>query len=279
MKKQIVLILILLFILVNGIPVAAEDISTGTNAVVLNEYEIMKRLKSASDKELLDLGITHETISKIRDFDFEAAVKERAKLDKQTLRNMGYNEAQIAIFKSFSGTEKELEALSANCQLTAEKEGFWYYDYTDTTNFAVSFEWEWSHMPFWEFTDIIGFGWSNDFILHENNPYTYHRVNYRSIITGNINREQFPIEVEVPGENAKSLFPISRSYEWAESGYGWIHLEKRGRHLESQMRIAYGHNVLKISNPSLSYPFGVGFSFGIGINLESDDVVYDHLYK
>jgi hypothetical protein len=70
---------------------------------------------------------------------------------------------------------------------------------------------------------------------------------------------------------AQAKHPMWDSYNlmWASKGSGFVKVTGAGKIRDMQMKIAYGHTQWSIQNPSISYPWGISFSFVSGVNQEA----------
>lgn len=278
MKRKIVSIILILCLVIGGTVNVFADKSIMNKEYRLNEYEYINELKQQSDATLRGYGYTKQEIEEIRNIDYVQILKERSKLEANILRNMGYSDEQITLLKDFKGSEEEINLLSSNCTISVRGDNIYYKD--GFSYFEYKFSWRWSSMPAVQYKDIIGIGWSDGFLFHNNDGYSYHIVDYKGITTGNAN----PIDVGiVNGEatgTAKSVFDfIQGNVFWAESGRGRIQARKAGYIRECQSIIVYGHCII---NLGIGVSFGIegpclGVSFSYGIKSMDQDVAYDDM--
>ena len=65
----------------------------------ISEFDIINTLKNTPEEKLLEQGYSQQEIEEIQEFSFEEALLERAQYSETQLRNMGYDDAEIATFK------------------------------------------------------------------------------------------------------------------------------------------------------------------------------------
>ena len=114
MTKRIISILLSLVMFISmfipTINAYANDFVIKDSYTEYNEYEMYKELTSKSDKELSGEGYSDDDIEYIRDFDYEAAIRERASLSEETLKLYGYNESEIKQLKDVANLKNIPEA-------------------------------------------------------------------------------------------------------------------------------------------------------------------------
>lgn len=84
--------------------VSANDMKenlTAENTRTISEIEIIKNFKKQNNQELKTQGFSKDEIKEIRNLDPTEELLKRAQLDNKTLKNMGYSNEQIEIFKKY----------------------------------------------------------------------------------------------------------------------------------------------------------------------------------
>ena len=66
----------------------------------LSELEYFSELRSYTDDELYEKGLSEEQVDYIRNFDLVGAIKERAQLSESVLKDLGYTDEEISTLKS-----------------------------------------------------------------------------------------------------------------------------------------------------------------------------------
>jgi hypothetical protein len=100
---------------------------------IKNEYLELKKISSKTETELLELGYSSADILKIKNITevYSSELKRRSQLSDEELQNMGYNQKQIDLLRSFTGSEEEIIALAATLTLSAYTESYWYNGYIE----------------------------------------------------------------------------------------------------------------------------------------------------
>lgn len=285
MKRKSILALCLLLNMLLGIVISPISIFAQTNDIntemVVNEYEIYKSLMDKTDEELKSDGYSDKEIEELKSVDLSYELHERAQLDNEILKNMGYTEEQIAILKdvympkTYSVLPSTLEY--ANVQgLFASFTGRTYIIHACDKCITVGFGWEWSSLPVWYGgTDVVAIAWDSTSLSGsplntalDKGSSTYHMLNSVNVQTGAVSTSKIGFEEVTPYKTAKSEFVlgfrIEDYIEWMKSGHGSIKFATTGTSSlkEINLRVAYGHTTIGFS-PSLSFPGGVSISFGI----------------
>lgn len=242
----------------------------------MNEYDYWKQLNSMSIQELSRLNISKEDIKYIKEFSFAEKIKERAKLDDKTLKNMHYTDEQIEMLRNFSGTEAEMSVLSASVSMNHFVHYYYYDSSVNETYAKIGFSWNWSSQPLTSgMTDALAGTWQNLY-LDDNYGYdTYSTVRYQLNSGSDLTYYDAPIDGDPL--NFTSEFPFALddyTYAWSYSGYGSVKLVGSGQVAMLPIRIAYAHTFLTLS-PSVSFDGMGGIGFGWGTtNAGSDYAVY-----
>lgn len=163
MKKKLISLLLVLALVVGICPAAFAMESEVVNddvmveTTVYSEFELYQRVISHSDEELMGLGYSQSEIDEVRNFSFEEAFLERAKLDYDQLQGLGYTDEQIRILKAYNGEPitPTSEILRAAAQCTGKMTGI----SASTTIIYYGYSWEWSTMPLHDLGDVAALAW------------------------------------------------------------------------------------------------------------------------
>ena len=105
-------------------PASAEDLAGRSASMTVNEYELLSDLQNESNSALAAKGYTYEQIDSIHNLkeSYAAHLEQFTDLSDSALKNLGYSDEQIAIFREFNGSETQIQALAAdlNIDLTAD---------------------------------------------------------------------------------------------------------------------------------------------------------------
>lgn len=287
MKKTVSLFLVLIFTIVTITSVSAND-SIEENLITeyvatYSEFEIIENLKKQSDQELAAQGISKDEINEIRNFDPTEELLRRAQLGNKTLKNMGYSDEQIEIFKKYeykndfqdTGEQKtipkeDMIILASKISVNMSQISF-SHSSTNGTKATVNFSWSWSSLPIQRLTDIVAVSWGKELGSDRNSSYA--RVNYRNEVTGKITPKNFSIDTRVPNRGCSFKFPMN-NYSYggdAVSGYARVYLSEPDRNISTfEVLGAYGHNLI-IPIPSVSFPPGGGITFKTDMIKYPDD--------
>ncbi|MGE4548183.1 MAG: hypothetical protein AB7C89_01395 [Intestinibacillus sp.] len=92
-------------------------IDNSDSKVTANEYDLLVQAKEEAERTLKNSKSAKADLTKaqeILDYDPAERVQKLQSFSEEELRNLGFSEERIDIIKNFTGTEKELRALSAN---------------------------------------------------------------------------------------------------------------------------------------------------------------------
>ena len=266
---------------INGIP---EEILTDfeKNIVLaknsrnssISEFEIYKKAKYMSTKELVKQGYTSEDANKIQNGELEEVILqaffERSNLPSDTLSNMGYTMKDIQKMKNLTGNEtlSDIEALAVSAKVTCYNtlKSHYYEKSTNKTHFIVSYGWEWNKTPLMQLTDCIGIGWNQDFSIKSDASSSYNK-HYKVYINRNNSSDKKSINTTLKEKQLQTIedkFSVSTEYNLKyydiKSGSGIMYLIQEGKANNAKFSMKYGHNTIGTS-PSIGYPWGVSFSF------------------
>lgn len=278
-KKLLALLVSVLLIFSLSIPAFAVD-STGEvktpikeNKVVVNEYEMSKKLSKKSDSELSDMGYSSREISEIRNYHqkYVDHLNGLKKLNDSTLANLGYTSEQIAVLRNFDESEEQASILSATLDIWSSTANFRYVD--NYTKGRLAYNWTWTGVPAFKMQDAVAASW-NDWIVESNTSY----VNYYSVYTGSY-YTQGTATFTTDGngtEGAGHKFNVSMNdnYYYAKSGGGTFDVRSDVLWYKNfYYYIAYGHSEIW---PTISFSIGKGgaaasISFTTGTVIEDEE--------
>jgi len=250
---------------------------------VSNEYDTYKNLKNKSNNELTRLGYSTQNINYINNFNYDEKMQEKVvKLksnSEKTLYAKGYSKEQISAIYNYQGTELQKNLLAAQLTLSTfsgPKEQTATFSYI---NFRTNFSW--SSEPFFIFDDILAVAWSEDMYLDTNKSNSFAVVNYISEITGEWVSSNNPSVTPELNKGAYIKFsmtkPAGLTMSYAQNGRFFYRLTKKDRVKEVAVQPTYGHTVVKIGSPSVSFPLGVGVSFSWQVVEEASNYLYVEL--
>jgi hypothetical protein len=274
-RNALVIVLLLAFSLTSIFTYADSDVKSTKGiektSYSINEYELVKKLKTCSDETLKEKGYSDSDIKEIKTIDFAERIKERAKLSDKQLKELKYTDEQIQIFRNFSGSEKEMIALAATVNGSVMQDTYYYDSAANRTYFTLGFSWYWSSLPFVALTDIVGIGWTEFMYLNTSTTYTYEKVMYVNCENSADTYYSSKISAYPNSQTGTCSFKhkatvvnSSQIQYWSESGYGYVKLDKSGRVPEVGAKMSYGHGSIG-ADVSLSFPWGIGFTFKSGV--------------
>lgn len=126
----------------------------------LSELEYFSELRSYTDDELYEKGLSEEQVDYIRNFDLVGAIKERAQLSESVLKDLGYTDEEISTLKSIvkrkSLSEADIlkEVKGATLTLTLNSPS------TSKSRYTYNFSFRWSSCPIFIDSDLLGATWS-----------------------------------------------------------------------------------------------------------------------
>lgn len=162
MKKRMISLLLVLALVVGICPAAfAGEGDTAEKAVAeevtYSEFELYQDVLSRSDAELMESGYTESEIDEIRNFSFEDAFLERAKLSQEELEGLGYTDEQIRILKEYNG--EPITATSEILRAAAQCTGKMTLMSASTSTIYYGYSWTWSTMPSFDLGDKAVLAW------------------------------------------------------------------------------------------------------------------------
>lgn len=241
------------------------------------EYDAVKKLQSMTDSELKAQGLSPADIVMLRNFSFEEALLERASYSYSELLAMGYTSQQIALLKAYDGSP--LNANSPVLAATATCTGsFSYVGYsTSTSTIKIRYNFTWSSVPFYGYTDAVGVSWRavnpNAEVIVVQADYKSASINYYSTSTGAYKETRYPsgfspitgfdgqyvqystkIDVDTQSDGTVAI--------WAKSGSVRLNLTPLGTNTINAVQVygAVGHRVIA-GTTSIGFSAGEDASF------------------
>lgn len=291
MKKKLISLLLVLALVVGICPTAfaAETEAASTDTVAettqYSEFEVYQEVISHSDKELMELGYSQSEIDEVRNFSFEDAFLERAKLNCEQLRGLGYTDEQIRILKEYNGepitSTSEILRAAAQCTgkltLISASTSIVYYGYS----------WEWSVMPLPNYVDTAAVAWAavdtqGHFVSVSNINRTGY-LNYYSTATNKLH-SQTPLTVNrsLDSDSISADIPVTKIVPEEADGTMVIWAKQGVINVKLQIDAASGANSLylvktygavghKTASCEIGFSVSVGGSvfdpsFSVGIN-------------
>lgn len=124
----------------------------------VSEYEMYLSAQSLSPAVLAEQGFSDQQIETLKTKTYEELTWERAQLSEKELLAMGYAKEQIAVLKTYDGSDlsehPEIVRISPNFR------GFLHCLYYSKTKISARFSWEWSVCPIIVKTDILACAWN-----------------------------------------------------------------------------------------------------------------------
>ncbi len=175
---------------------ANEQPQITNNYQYINEYDMYCDLKEKSEKELLVYGYSKEEVQAIRDFNYEEAVRQRAKLPTETLIKYGYTKEEIIELKELekletipSSTLKAISRGTLGSSIRVTKKGK-LVEGGKTVNYVdLKYSFKWKRVPVFTLTDLVVIAFnssnSNKFIYKIVSDNTHKlTANLTNLITG-----------------------------------------------------------------------------------------------
>lgn len=278
-KKILSSLFVISFIL--SMIMTASAISIDSNDVIASisfaatEYDLVMEFKQTPAVLLEKSGYSPETIEAFKIFSFEEALLERSQLSEDELYNMGYNESQILILKSYDGSslEDDSQMNSIFASVTGNLSG----ESCSKNQIAANFSWEWDHAPLMSgrfINDIVACSVSatNDegipcALMVDSDSSSCMIEYYRK--DSKIGEACFDVLTNNSYGIPESKFPMSKSFDnkagWAKKGTMIVSVKEvvTVNKLSSAYFIfGYGHSVLTL-DPSIGTPYS-GLTFGPG---------------
>lgn len=262
----------------------ADDI-VKENYTEYNEYEMYKSISSKTDKELLEEGYSNKDIKYIRDFDYEAAVRERANLPEETLKLYGYNENEIKELKSFAVSKNIPEAslmsiarATLGSSIRTKKVGYVTENGKSVRYVDLQYTFQWKKVPFFILSDLVVIAFNSN----NASAYSYKvvsgnnmKTNMTNLSTGAVTTNTYSWVFDTSSTKAVSAkFPVGikdangNLTHMCWTGIGLIRLTNPDTSSRLYIDACYGHTTINIV-PSFSINIS-GVSAGVSLRSGMD---------
>ena len=275
MKKVLCIFSVLCLFLSQITVKAAENTDNTSTTLQISEIDYFLSLKKCTDEELSANGLTESQIRYIREFNLVQAIKERGNLSESNLKELGYNNKEIAILKNICKkrniTEEEIskEFRGATLTLTLNKPT------TSKSRYTYNFSFSWSSCPIFIQSDLLAATWSatgsngSPVNVAINKSLSKLTTNYKT--TGgypNMGSVSYKWGITHEYRAASIKFDMGHnvgngmSY-WTQSGSGRLVLDAvvSNTIYEVYLKFGYGHSIVT-GTPSVSFS-GSGPSIGM----------------
>lgn len=254
--------------------------------IIVSEWDEYTRITSMSDKELIKSGYTAEEIIEIRSFDYEKAIRDRAKLDYETLKRYGYTDSEIIELRQVASMKtipEDVMRSISEATMTSELRyaGNGSYQDAGKTMYYIDlkFSWNWNRIPLFHLVDMVAVGFDSsttkDFMYCVRSD----RKVYANLISVNSSYSNISQVVEweystSEANNISAEFAVALEdgngnlTHFASSGYGLFRLTNRSNQAMLFVDACYGHSILDI-DPDFSMSTSgssIGINFGFGID-------------
>ncbi|WP_297721181.1 hypothetical protein [Intestinimonas sp.] len=266
MKKFYALLLIMVFLCNISFCNAAiiSDSDNSSYYAKVNEYDLLLNLSNRSRQQLFHEGYSTEEINDIYNLpiSYKNYLEQYTDYPDYALKNMGYSQEQITLFRNFTGSEEQLRSLAATLSFSVLIDYVTWSASQNRTNARVTFDFEWSGVPFIKTTDIVALTWNDWTIMGKNCTVTY--------LFGDGTKTQIGSGTYVENSGPNSFgggFKFSMVKEdntyWAKSGFGVFTLYHNYEMHDLSLYGEYGHSTI-VTSPTFSIPgYGsIGFSYG-----------------
>lgn len=277
MKKVLTAIMSMAFFFSLAVPAFAAEAET-TTSITINEYDVYVATRQATAEENARNGVSRDAVDAINSDILENELLRLSKLPNDELNNLGYNEAQIAILRSYTGerieTNPSLRGIFADMNATFTKVS------SSTTSQKIKVTWEWESPPAlagYKITDTVGMRWKGtnnaglpmNVRLDSNNSSGTVEYWRRGNNPELIRSYSVTLHCDDPYGNvdATHSMAITNTDEsnYAKKGTMTIKVDKTGTDSINEVAycFAYGHTIVGAA-PSISYPtaFTINFSSG-----------------
>lgn len=273
MKKITCLLLVFTIAMINFFPCSAIAADYAhTSSAIVNEYDYLQNLSNSSDSMLSENGYSASDITLIRDLkeSYVNHLNQYARLSTSALKNLGYSQKQISIFRNFSGSEDEIRALAATLNFSLSIDYVTWSSTSNRTNARLVYNFSWSGVPLIKTTDIVAVSW-NDWTINGKSSYvTYSNING----TGN----SYSLSATYVSNSGPSSYGGGYKFAmtqddnnyWAQSGYGIFTLYHNYAMADLSAYAQYGHSTISVT-PGFSIPGYGSISFTYGTSMAGED--------
>lgn len=269
------------FLSVSSYALNPEEILIG-EVTTINEWDEYKRIVSKTDRELTNLGYSADEIAAIKEFDYEEEIRNRAKLDNQTLEKYGYSTQEIRELRNAAAMDEIPENVIQSISTATMTSKLSYISSgSRTENNApmyyvnLKFSWSWNKMPFFQNFDmvIIAFGSSTTdkftYCVQANNKVHADLIAINSSYTNSSQVKPWVYSTEKQDSiSAKFAIGFKQNGDslshFAYSGYGTFQLTNRSKNARLYIDSCYAHITVSIT-PNYTI---TGSGPNIGIKLD-----------
>lgn len=300
MKKRIMsLFMSVLTLMFSFVPVfetyAKEQLVPLQDYQYINEYDMFCEMKEKSSSELLAEGYSADDVAEIKNFDYEAAVKERASLPVDILEKYGYTKDEIAELKELekldeipAATLKAISRDTLGSSIRVSKKGT-LKENGKTVNYVdLKYAFKWKRVPFFIGSDlvVIAFNSSNSsqFIYKKVSSNTHKlTADLTELATGKKRSQIVSWAFDTNSAKAVSAkFAVGmrdgnrKVTHMCWDGSGMIRLTNSSSSSRLYIDACYGHSIITLA-PSFSVSISgvsVGVSFKKGMDTRHDTGFY-----
>jgi len=270
MKKFISLVLICIAIITSFTMAFADTELLTNNSIVISELELISELRTKSDFELEELGLSKDDISIIKSDYAEKELLRRSKLPIDEMKGLGYSDEQISLLKKYDGSE--LTKGSVYLALSSTCLGSFSSGTCSGSNIRVRYNWNWTSAPFFNMTDKIAFRWQavkpNGSYADATVTYSKALAKYYRVTTGVYDSSKdtyYSASLNNIDKTAIFNIPMIKDDNyWAKSGTVYMYFYADGNFTFNYINVgaAYGHKILS-GSITVSFPVSTNswFSF------------------
>lgn len=246
-----------------------------------NEFEQIEAIRSKTDQELMDYGLTKKEVNELRNFSYEEAMYERAQMSDEELAGLGYTPEQIKILHDYNG--EKITADSPVVRAASTVTGLTAISRSGTTGVSVKYSWTWNAAPTYCFTDIacvqakVTTATSIPIGATVSSKYGYAYYSERKGMSTKSLSLSVQTDRDSIYDSVSAKFPARRgdtqAFEYPYTGYIQMVLSPLGSNPTPiggcEGYGAYGHSTLVV-NPGISFTNGhIDFSFTPSITVKT----------
>lgn len=292
LKRMSALVVVSALVLTPNLSVkAAENKPVNDNNVVINEFDVYKKLNEEMNSKdtaseyntdttsSVDFSkLSEEEIYFIENYEeiFTQNIYELQKLSEEELEVHNYTESQIEAIKSFTGDPGQIRSASATVTVYGDFNTFNATASKTTAQLIVAFNW--NGYPIGYFQDIFAVTWSSPLnassvsghtTYQDKNGYKYKSYTNTPVVSGiYANYITFDkMKTVSNGDGTQTSYGLT-------GGSMIIELKANSKVTDAGAYFAYGYTYVSIS-PGIDVTGNLSFSFSTGIeNLASDRCTY-----
>ncbi|WP_338097740.1 hypothetical protein [Methanolapillus ohkumae] len=243
-----------------------------TVSITINEFDLISNLSKQSEETLKKNGFSDEEIKRIKNYEDEF-VKHIISINEtysdEELIGFGYTKDEVKLIRNFDklqNSAKSSDELKANLTIYFTVLESLQYDQTkNETTVKIKYEYQWTRLPFFTFTDSFALGWNNTSIGPNTSIHNYGhspvRIDY--YLGSTLTRTDTVTSMPNGFYGTKCQFPMQ---SWAQPsshamhGTGEVSLVQSGDCNNINFHVYYVHAKL-----TLSYAFSI-LSGGLNFN-------------